>query len=118
VSPDGKLIVVRGPDQKVYLYPTAGGEPTAIPGTTPDDTPTGWSADGRALYVYRRKDLPARVELLDVSTGRRQLWKELMPADSAGVTAISPPHVSPDGSFYAYSCLRTLSDLYLVEGLK
>jgi Tol biopolymer transport system component len=118
VSPDGKVIVVRGPDQKVYLYPTAGGEPTAIPGTTPEDTPTGWSADGRSLYVYKRKDLPARVELLDVATGRRQLWKELMPADSAGVTAIAPPHISPDGSFYAYSCLRTLSDLYLVEGLK
>jgi Tol biopolymer transport system component len=118
VSPDGKIIVVRGPDQKVYLYPTAGGEPTAIPGTTPDDTPTGWSADGRSLYVYRRKDLPARVELLDVSTGHRQLWKELMPADSAGVTGISPPHISLDGTFYAYSFLRTLSDLYLVEGLK
>jgi hypothetical protein len=118
VSPDGKVIVVRGPDQKVYLYPSAGGEPTAIPGTTPDDTPTGWSADGRSLYVYRRKDLPAKVDLLDVSNGRRQLWKELMPADSAGVWAIAPPHISPDGRFYAYSCLRTLSDLYLVEGFQ
>ncbi|HTO87545.1 MAG TPA: protein kinase [Thermoanaerobaculia bacterium] len=118
VSPDGKLIAVRGPDEKVYLYPTSGGEPTAVPGATPEDTPSGWSADGRALYVYRRRELPAKVYLLDITTGRKQLFRELMPSDSAGVTGVAPPHFTPDGSFYAYSCLRTLSDLYLVEGLK
>ena len=118
VSPDGKSIAVRGPDQKLYLYPSAGGEPTAVAGTTSEDTLAGWSGDGRALYLYRRKELPAKVYLLEIATGRKQLWKELMPADSAGVMFISPPHISPDGSFYAYSCLRTLSDLYLVEGLK
>ncbi|HEY3204677.1 MAG TPA: protein kinase [Thermoanaerobaculia bacterium] len=118
VSPDGKFIAVRGPDQKLYLYPTAGGEPTAVPGATPEDTPAGWSGDGRSLYVYRRRELPARTFLLDVTTGEKRLWKELMPADSAGVTGIAPPIITPDGSFYAYSCLRTLSDLYLVEGLK
>jgi Tol biopolymer transport system component len=118
VSPDGKFIAVRGPDQKLYLYPTAGGEPTAVPGATPEDTPAGWSGDGRSLYVYRRRELPAKTYLLDVATGRKQLWRELMPADSAGVTGIAPPMITPDGSFYAYSCLRTLSDLYLVEGLR
>jgi Tol biopolymer transport system component len=118
VSPDGKLIAVRGPDQKLYLYPSAGGEPTAVAGTTSEDTPAGWSGDGRGLYLYRRKELPAKVYQLEIASGRKQLWKELMPADSAGVVFISPPHITPDGNFYAYSFLRTLSDLYLVEGLK
>jgi serine/threonine protein kinase/Tol biopolymer transport system component len=118
VSPDGKLVAVRGPDQRLYLYPIAGSEPAAIPGLTADDTPTAWSSDGRFLYVYRRRELPARVYRLEVATGRKELWKELMPFDAAGVTAISPPLVTPDGKTYAYGYIRTLSDLYLVEGLK
>jgi hypothetical protein len=41
-----------------------------------------------------------------------------MPSDSAGVAAISPPLLTPDGKFCVYSCIRTLSNLYVVEGLK
>jgi Tol biopolymer transport system component len=117
-SPDGKLVAVRGPDQRLYLYPLAGGEPSAIPGLTAEDTPTAWSADGRFLYVYRRRELPAKVFRLDVATGRKEFWRELMPFDAAGVRSISPPLVTPDGKSYAYAYIRTLSDLYLVEGLK
>jgi WD40 repeat protein len=118
ISPDGKFIAVRGPDQKLYLYSIAGGEPTPIPGATLEDTPSGWSGDGHGLYVYRRRELPAKIYLLDVATGHKQLWKELMPADSAGVTGVAPPIITPDGRSYVYSCVRTLSDLYLVEGLE
>src|SRR6266542_539240 len=118
VSPDGKLVAVRGPDQRLYLYPVAGGEPSVIPGLMPEDTPAAWSADGRFLYVYRRRELPAKVYRLDVATGRKELLRELMPFDAAGVRAISPPLVTPDGKSYAYAYIRTLSDLYLVEGAK
>jgi Tol biopolymer transport system component len=118
VSPDGKLVAVRGPDQRLYLYPLAGGEPASIPGLTAEDNPTAWSADGRFLYVYRRRELPAKVYRLEIATGRKELWKELMPSDAAGVLNISPPLVSRDGKSYAYAYVRTLSDLYLVEGLK
>ena len=118
VSPDGKLVAVRGPDQRLYLYPIAGGEPSAISGLTPEDTPTGWSSDARFIYVYRRRELPAKVYRLEVATGRKELWRELMPSDAAGVFNIAPPLVTPDGKAYAYAYIRTLSDLYLVEGLK
>ena len=37
VSPDGKFVAARGPDQRLYLYPVAGGEPSPIPGLTPED---------------------------------------------------------------------------------
>ena len=118
VSPDGKLVAVRGPDQRLYLYPLAGGEPSAIPGLTAEDTPTAWSADGRSLYVYRRREVPAKVYRLDIATGQKDLWKELMPFDAAGVVSVSPPLIAPDGNAYAYAYIRTLSDLYLVDGLK
>ncbi len=118
VSPDGRLVAVRGPDQRLYLYPLAGGEPSAIPGLTAEDNPTGWSAEGRFLYVYRRRELPAKVYRLEVATGKKEPWRELMPFDAAGVVNISPPKIAADGQSYAYGYVRTLSDLYLVEGLK
>jgi len=42
----------------------------------------------------------------------------LAPADPAGVSQIGPIVMTPDGRSYIYGYHRTLSDLYLVEGLK
>jgi|KBSSwiStaDraftv2_1062776.scaffolds.fasta_scaffold106623_2 Tol biopolymer transport system component len=118
VSPDGKRVIVLGPDRNRYFYPLEGGEPQPIPGLLPDETPYGWNGDGRFLYVARRRDLPARVSKLDVQTGKRELWRDLMPADGAGIVNISPVLATPDGSGYVYGYFRILSDMYLVEGLK
>ncbi|MFY9549536.1 MAG: protein kinase [Thermoanaerobaculia bacterium] len=118
VSPDGKLAVVRGPDQRLYLYPIEGGEPTPVPGVTPADEPSGWTADGRAIWVFRRAELPAKVSRLDIATGKREAWKELIPADAAGVTEVTQPLPTPDGKYYVYTYIRLLSDLYVVDGLK
>jgi hypothetical protein len=41
-----------------------------------------------------------------------------MPADAAGVTAIGGSIATRDGKTYVYSYLRSLADLYVVEGLK
>jgi hypothetical protein len=90
----------------------------SIPGLEPEDTPARWSADGRFLYVYRREALPARVFRLEIATGRKELWKELMPADGAGVVDLSPVLPAPDGLSYVYGYLRTLSDLYLLDGVE
>ncbi len=118
VSADGRSVVATGPDGRFYLYPLEGGEPTALVGLSGLDIPIRWTADGRSLYVYRRGELPARVYQVDVATGHKQLWKELMPVDSAGVVDIVSVCPTPDGRSYAYSYARILSNLYVVEGLK
>jgi Tol biopolymer transport system component len=118
VSPDGKLTTATGPDQRFYLYPVDGGEPTPIRGLVPGDIPSGWSPDGRELLIRRRGEVPARVMLLDLASGQKKLWKELVPPDPAGVTSVSPVIATPDRKFYAYSYTRSLADLYVVEGLK
>jgi hypothetical protein len=82
------------------------------------EEPINWSADGQALYVYRPEDLPAKVCRVDLISGRRQLWKQLMPSDPAGVALIGPILMSSDASVYVYGYHRALSDLYLVKGLK
>ncbi len=82
------------------------------------DVPIAWTADGRSLFTYRAGELPARVNRLDIATGKMQPWRELMPLDSAGITDIGPILLTPDAKTYVYEYGRTLSDLYLVEGLK
>ena len=118
ISPDGKRVAVRGPDQRRYLYPIDGGEPTPIPGVTNEETPYCWTGDGRFLYVAQRRELPRKVDRVEVATGKRERWKELRPSDSAGVVAVGGIRVAPDGRSYVYTYPRLLSDLYLVEGLK
>jgi Tol biopolymer transport system component/predicted Ser/Thr protein kinase len=117
-TPDGRAIIVIGPDRRRYLYPIGGGEPEQIKGLADDETPSGWSGDGRYLYVFRRRDVPVRVSKLDVSTGQREPWKELSPRDGAGIQDLAPVIPTPDGSAYVYGYSRTLSDMYVVEGLK
>jgi Tol biopolymer transport system component len=118
ISPNGQSIVVTGPDQRFYVYPVSGGEPVPVPGVTPQDRFEGWSSDGRFLFVHRRGMLPARIDRLDVATGKRDLWKETMPLETAGLGDIGGVIVTPDGRSYVYGTGWTLSDLYLVEGLK
>ena len=80
--------------------------------------PCGWDAAGRNLFVYRPGQLPARMTRLDIETGARQPFMELMPGDPTGITFIRAPHFTRDGSAYAYSYSRVLSTLYLVKGLR
>jgi len=118
VSPAGTRAWATGPDRRAYIYPLEGGEPTPVAGIEPDDTVCEWSADGHSVFIYKRRELPAKVYLLDITTGKKTLWKELAPADSAGVSYLSPPAITPDGKAYVYNYNRMLSELYLVEGVK
>jgi eukaryotic-like serine/threonine-protein kinase len=118
ISPDGKMVAAVQFDRKGYLFPVDGGEPTAIKGFPEGYIPVGWSSDGQSIFMYNPGDLPANVERLHLATAQRQLWKTLMPADAAGISGMGPILITPDGKSYVYEYLRTLSDLYLIEGIK
>ena len=77
-----------------------------------------WHASGKALFVADLSALPAKVWLMDLATGRRTPWKDLGPADHAGVDQVKGLAITPDGRSVAYSFIRTLtSDLYVTEPL-
>jgi serine/threonine protein kinase/Tol biopolymer transport system component len=118
ISPDSQMIAGIGPDQKGYLYPVNGGDPRAIPGYNSGEQPITFSNDNKSLYVYQPGELPARVDRLDLQTGKRSLWKELIPSDPAGVETIGPILMTPDAKTCIFGYHRMLADLYLVEGLK
>jgi eukaryotic-like serine/threonine-protein kinase len=118
ISPDGKQVGAAQSDRKGYLFPVDGGEPRPIPQFPEGYIPVGWSEDGKSLFIYNPGDLPAKVDRLNLTTGQRQPWRTLAPADAAGVTDIGPILITPNGNSYVYEYGRTLSDLYLVEGIK
>ena len=120
-SPDGKFVVAGNPrETELFLLPVAGGALRPIPGLSEmDEEAFQWSEDGRWLYVGNlHKGLPVKVYRLNVSSGRRELWKEFRPLDSGGVESLESVRLTRDGKTYVYSYQRELSTLYLVEGLK
>jgi Tol biopolymer transport system component/predicted Ser/Thr protein kinase len=118
ISPDGQLVVGIGPDQKGYLFSSAGGDPRIVNGMEPGDIPINWSQDAHSIYLYRSGEVPAKVYRLELATGKKTVWKQIAPLDPTGVSTIGPILMTPDGKTYVYGFHRTLGDLYLVEGLK
>lgn len=118
ISPDGHQVVGWDLERRPWIYPVEGGAPRPLPGFSPGDGLVRWSADGRAVFLWRRFDTPIRVFRLDLATGERRLLREISFADPVGVYATISLLLTPDGRSYVYNYGRMLSTLYLVEGLK
>jgi Tol biopolymer transport system component len=118
VSPDGRRIAAVSADGRVALVPTDGGPPAFESSLRVGDQPIAWSADGAALYVFRRESVPTAVEQVDLRSGRRKVWKEIALSDPAGVSNLQRVVMTSDARAWAYSWQQVLTDLYLVEGLR
>jgi hypothetical protein len=118
VSPNARIVAGMSAEETIVLYSIDGSGGVPLPGAIKGEIPIQWSADGTSLFVYEPTALPARIHRVTVATGGRELWKEFIPADPAGVTRIAPVLVTPDAGAYAYTAIRALSDLYVAEGIK
>jgi Tol biopolymer transport system component len=126
VSPDGKQIALSSLEGEQYLCPADGSGSASscrsIPGTEPGDFPVQWSADGGSLFVRGAEENPLTLYRIDLRTGNRARWKELVPAESAGFVEYGAGprgiRMTPDGGSYAYTYWTRITDLYLAEGLK
>jgi Tol biopolymer transport system component len=119
IATDGKQFAARGSDGRFYVGAIDGGEPKPIPGIGSSDAVIDWTDDPAMVYVGRDfGPPPARIERVEIATGRAVPWKELVPSDAAGVTMIHAVKILPDGKAYVYSYGRDLSSIYVVEGLK
>jgi len=117
VSPDGRFVAATGPDQRLHLFPTAGGDPVDLAGSRANDTPAGFTADGKALYVSSAA-IPCPLDLIDLASGTRTHVRDLAGADAAGVIAFGPLRVTPDGKTIVGGYARILSTLYRVTDLR
>ena len=119
-APNGRAVAAIGPGRKCLLYPIDGGEPRSLAGVEEGEAPLGWSRDGHWLFVRGNPsaDPPARIFRIEIETGRREAWRELMPADPAGFRSIGNVAVAADGEAYAYSYGTAFSQLMLVDGIQ
>jgi len=120
LSPSGQHMIGTTTTRGQYArYPLAGGEPLPIRGLQPKESPIAWSADGRAILITGpESELPVRIHRLDPETGQRRLLHTFMPPDTSGYLGTRGVRARPDGSAFAFTYDRRLSDLYLMEGLK
>jgi hypothetical protein len=120
VSPDGTQVAAISDGQPITLWPVDGKSamPITVRGSEAGDRPVAWSDDGRALWLFRRSEVPGHVYKLDIGTGRRTPVKELTPPDGAGVYSITEFATTPSGHAYAYTYTRQLSQLYLANGIR
>jgi Tol biopolymer transport system component len=122
VSPNGREIAgVTG--EGIFTLPVDGeSSPRRINGGLSKDVPIQWSSDGKSIYVAATDDPRLRLYRLDLATGRRELWKELAPSDSAGFLRYGPRirgvgiTLTPDGQSYAYTYFTDESRLVLARG--
>ncbi|MGE5414101.1 MAG: TolB family protein, partial [Syntrophomonadaceae bacterium] len=119
VSPDGRWAAAWGEyTEDLFLLPIDGGEPRTVANTKDLDF-IRWSGDGKFIFGVVSGSIPAHVVRVEVATGKRESWKDLAPAEPAGLIAIGPVFLTPDGKGYVYGYGRAAtSDLYLIEGLK
>jgi eukaryotic-like serine/threonine-protein kinase len=117
ITPDGKFLLARDAQRRFWFYPTAGGEPQKLNFVeNPGESMLRFIDGGKGLLM-RNRSLPLQITRIDIATGRREPWKQIVPADLAGVQSIPTLCFSADGKSYAYSIGRMLSDLFVVEGL-
>jgi len=118
VSPDGNYVIGRK-DGAVSMIPFSSDQnPQLLGFVRTDEGVAGWTADSKSIYVGDPTSTPVKVYVVDLKTGQRRLHHQHAPGDLAGVAGVGGGRITPDGSFYLYTVGRTLSYLYVVEGLK
>jgi serine/threonine protein kinase len=118
VSPDGLQVLYTAPGEKYFIQRISGGPTQPVPAVTPEDQVIRWSVDSRALYLFRVATLPFRFERLDLASGKRELIREVAPADRKGVLVCWQATLADDTRSYAYDYFRMTSELFVVEGAR
>ena len=118
IAPDERTLLTTSPSG-AYEIRVAGSE-QALParGFTPADVPIGWSTDGESVVVTIGREIPARVEGVNVTTGARTVLRELGPPDRAGVTAVVLEQWIGDGRGYVFRYHRAFSTLFVATGVR
>src|SRR5215469_96240 len=75
------------------------------------DQPVQWDQDGAHAFVVNKSGVEATIFRVDLNSGKRDVWKQIRPADPAGILYIRSFFVTPSGSAYTYSAARCLSSL-------
>jgi Tol biopolymer transport system component len=118
VSPDGRFCFARDLSGMGWLYSLAGSEPQVIKGLLRVDKWIGWTSNSQSAFVFQNQKTEAPIFQLDPVSGRRKLVGKAVPQDPSGVTSVDPVRITPDGKAYAFTYNRSLSDLFVLQGVR
>jgi DNA-binding winged helix-turn-helix (wHTH) protein len=118
ITDDGQAFVAPcGSGRDLCRHTLGGEEPVPIPNTTGARL-VGFATGGQAAFVTRGTAFPLTVERLDLASGQSRPWMTLQAGSAAGASGVLATRVSRDGRRVAYAFLRTLSDAFVVSGLR
>ena len=119
ITPDGQTVLGFDRERKWRWYPVDGSASRVALGMTDQDRAdrylvAGWGADGKEVFLRTGSDVPARIDRLDIMTGKRSLLAEVGPDDRTGLFSLTPLSVTKNGGQYAYAYAKRLSTLFVV----
>jgi tRNA A-37 threonylcarbamoyl transferase component Bud32/WD40 repeat protein len=126
LTPEGVRATRVAPDCRHYLAAAAGtlsiadlggGPSRRIGELAPGESVLRWTSDSRSLFVRKTERCVIRISRLDLSTGKRQPWRELRVPDP-GASFFGGVAISQDGKAVACSFQHDIANLYLVRGVK
>jgi eukaryotic-like serine/threonine-protein kinase len=119
-SPDGRSTAVQGEDGKWGIWPLDGSGLRPIPGLDSNYRVSGWSPDGESLYAVsnRQREKTRNAYRVNAVTGKMELWRTFGEGLAVGAVSASGSYLSGDGGAYAYQYTETLSQVYVVRGMK
>ena len=123
-SPDGSQLAFVSRDEwhpEVYVMPAAGGMAKRLTFMGAEQcVVTGWSPDGGSVYAIssRRGDQAAKVYRVNTVTGKMELWRTFGEGLSSGAVSPLGSYRSGEGGAYVYLYVQTLSQVYVVRGMK
>jgi hypothetical protein len=116
LSPDGRFVASSRPDG-LFVYDVETGDRSVVPGGPDPGSLVRWSSAPNVVYMVEQDAAAVTLVTRDLVSGERRPLREIRAAEAAGVTRFDV-WVSRDGNAYAYSLDRTLSNLFVVEGLR
>ena len=124
--PDGRRYIGRSRrNYKYYVFDMDGAELQLVPNIANDEVVIQTAADGQSVFVLAAqggRSMTMTIDRVDLSTGHRTRWKDVVVRDPAGVmhthSRTVPFLMTHDGSTYVYNYQRVLSTLYVVENIR
>jgi len=119
VSPDGERFVSQRPDGSLWLATLAPGRATRLRLTLqPNQFIRQWTADGKQVFVLTLRSDRWVVTKVDLKTGSVHPLDEIMRDPLEDSMFGSSVRISRDGTVIAGTSNRTVSSLFLIEGVR
>jgi hypothetical protein len=77
------------------------------------EAPVQWSADGGSIYAAQTVGDSVEVTRVELTTGRRSVWKRLPLAGERMERLL----ITPDARTYVLGRMQARNELYLIDGL-